>query len=306
VTGEADVATVSTFRLDKYLVTVGRFRQFRDAVLPPDGGPGWVPLAGSGIHTHVNGGRGLVGASPSPDAGPAYETGWRPGYDFATKMTDKNLTTCEWTVGPNFAYSTWTTAPGSNENLPMDCVAWEEAYAFCIWDGGFLPSEAEWEYAGAGGSEQRVYPWGSASPGAANAYAIYGCNYPSGTGRCNCTDPIDGGVCDGAANIAPVGSASAGAGLWGQLDLIGDIWEWNLDWFLPYITPCSDCANLTSVATSDYHVLRGGGFGYPYASYGIVSTPDPSLPTSRDTFPAVGRTFIRGFGFRCARPPAGP
>jgi formylglycine-generating enzyme len=27
-TGEADPATVSGFRLDKYLVTVGRFRQF--------------------------------------------------------------------------------------------------------------------------------------------------------------------------------------------------------------------------------------------------------------------------------------
>jgi formylglycine-generating enzyme required for sulfatase activity len=38
--GEADPATVSAFRLDKYLVTVGRFRQFVNAVLPPDGGTG--------------------------------------------------------------------------------------------------------------------------------------------------------------------------------------------------------------------------------------------------------------------------
>jgi sulfatase modifying factor 1 len=35
-TGQADPATVSDFRLDKYDVTVGRFRQFVNAVLPPD------------------------------------------------------------------------------------------------------------------------------------------------------------------------------------------------------------------------------------------------------------------------------
>jgi hypothetical protein len=56
-TGEADPATVSTFALDKYLVTVGRFRQFVKAW---DGGAGWMPPQSSGIHTHLNGGRGLI------------------------------------------------------------------------------------------------------------------------------------------------------------------------------------------------------------------------------------------------------
>ena len=50
----ADPATVSDFRLDKYLVTVGRFRAFVGAW---NGGKGWLPPAGSGKHTHLNGGR---------------------------------------------------------------------------------------------------------------------------------------------------------------------------------------------------------------------------------------------------------
>ncbi len=42
-TGDADPASVSAFRLDKYEVTVGRFRQF---VTAWNGGHGWVPAAG--------------------------------------------------------------------------------------------------------------------------------------------------------------------------------------------------------------------------------------------------------------------
>ncbi len=62
-TGLADPATVSGFRLDKYGVTVGRFRQFVTAwngEAGSDGGAGYLPPAGSGKHTHLNSGRGLV------------------------------------------------------------------------------------------------------------------------------------------------------------------------------------------------------------------------------------------------------
>ena len=49
-TGEADPATVSSFRLDKYAVTVGRFREFVSAW-----SGGYMPRAGAGKHTHLNG-----------------------------------------------------------------------------------------------------------------------------------------------------------------------------------------------------------------------------------------------------------
>jgi formylglycine-generating enzyme len=61
---EADPATVSGFRLDKYLVTVGRFRQF---VAAWNGGAGWLPPGSSGKHTYLNGGQGLGGRSAPSD-----------------------------------------------------------------------------------------------------------------------------------------------------------------------------------------------------------------------------------------------
>jgi sulfatase modifying factor 1 len=263
--GEADPATVSTFWLDKYEVTVGRFRQFVDAW---NGGAGYAPSAGSGKHAHLNGGNGLANSSSDAGGAGAYEMGWAASDDSNIAPTNANLA-CE----PKF--DTWTPSVESRENLPINCVNWYEAYAFCIWDGGFLPSEAEWEYAAAGGIRQQRYPWGSTDPGTTNQYAIYDCHYPSGSGSCT------GGA-------APVGTASLGAGLWGQLDLAGNVNEWNLDFYASYGAPCADCAYLTTAGS--YRVIRGGYF-YNFASY--------LLPSGRSDDPPSVRSVC--IGFRCAR-----
>jgi sulfatase modifying factor 1 len=266
--GQADPATVSTFLLDKYPVTVGRFRQFVSAW---NGGAGWFPPAGSGKHAHLNGGLGLadIGAPGS------FEPGWDPAGDTYIALTDGTLTSCMWPY-------TWTSAAGANENLPMDCVDWFEGYAFCIWDGGFLPSEAEWEYAAAGGDEQREYPWGSADPGTANQYAIYGCYYPSGSRSCT-----------GIANIAPVGTPMLGAGRWGQLDLVGSVGAWDVDGFTPYENPCVDCGLFTPWPQS-YYFSQGGWFSDATRAY-LASPAGTTL-----NFPQY-RGY--GLGFRCARSP---
>jgi sulfatase modifying factor 1 len=276
--GDEDPATVSGYRLDDYLVTVGRFRQFVNAALPADGGAGWSPPAGSGKHAHLNGGLGLANVGPPGDGGLAYEPGWIVSDDGNVSPTTSNLTTAaDCADSP-----TWTSAAGDQENLPINCVNWWEAYAFCIWDGGFLPSEAEWLYAAAGGSQQLAYPWGSTDPGTTNQYAIYSCNYPTGNGGVDCLQTV--------ANIARVGTPALGVGAFGQLDLVGDVWEWTLDWYAPFVVPCTDCAALTGGSS---RVNRGGDWNDTIERVVVPNREGWDSPSMRDRY----------YGFRCARAP---
>ena len=142
-----------------------------------------------------------------------------------------------------------------------------------------FPSEAEWEYAAAGGSEERAYPWGSTNPGTSNQYAIYNCNY-GGTG----------GNCASIASMAPVGTAALGAGRWGQLDLAGEVFEWNLDWYASYVDPCVDCAYLTTAAD---RAMRGGNYAGNALNLAASDRSFYDDPTDSDNV----------IGFRCARAP---
>jgi formylglycine-generating enzyme required for sulfatase activity len=50
-----------------------------------------------------------------------------------------------------------------------------------------------------------------------------------------------------------------GAGLWGQLDLAGEVLEWTADWAADYVNPCTDCAYLSPTAD---RATRGGHFAF--------------------------------------------
>ena len=86
-----------------------------------------------------------------------------------------------------------------------------------------------------------------------------------------------------------MGSKPLGNSRWGHADMGGNVWEFVVDWFGPYQTPCVNCANLTP---SGHHTVRGGS--YKTRNYTLYSTSQAS-----DDF----TSGYSSFGMRCARNP---
>jgi formylglycine-generating enzyme required for sulfatase activity len=252
-------ATVSAFRLDTYEVTVGRFRQFVTAGMGTQASP---PATGAGART-LNG---------IPSQG-GWDASWTSNLT-ANSVALVAALTC------NGSRSSWTSAASANESLPINCISWFEAFAFCVWDGGYLPTEAEWNYAASGGSEQRAYPW--SNPASSLTVDCSYANYAPG-GTSFCVNPPSG-----APNA--VGSESPkGDGKWGQADLGGNVAEWAFDGQGNYANPCVDCADLTD---SMLRALRGGVFSDD-ATFLRGARRGLDTPSLRDS----------NFGVRCARAP---
>jgi formylglycine-generating enzyme required for sulfatase activity len=238
-------ATLSAFRLDTYEVTVGRFRKFVEAY------PASRPVNGCGNNPHN-----------------AVDAGWDSAWDSALPATPDALRAALSCAEE----APWSDSAGNAETLPMGCLSWHEAYAFCIWDGGRLPTEAEWNFAAAGGSEQRPYPW-STSPS---------------------DEAIDGSFatyCSASPCVSrSVGSRSPkGDGRWGHADLAGSVREWVQDYYLTYSSECVDCAALTD---GGMRARRGGSYS---------ESPPFLLTKYRDAAgPAIRMPNV---GVRCARSP---
>jgi formylglycine-generating enzyme required for sulfatase activity len=270
----ADPAQVSDFRLDRFEITVGRFLRFVAAW-----DAGYRPAAGSGKHTHLNGGQGL-------SQEPSYEQGWQEEWASDLPSAADGADGWDQRLSCYPAGTAWTSDPAAHQTEPVRCLDWYAAYAFCIWDGGFLPSEAEWAYAATGGAEQRLFPW--STPDAPTIIDCAHANYMGGSGG------TDYCVFPGSGSTNLVGWHSPlGDGKYGQADLAGNVVEWVLDGYSStYDDPsgCVDCA--AGNVGGPNRVLRGGGYDY-FASDLQTTTRNAAIPT----------TELRGIGARCARAP---
>ncbi|MEZ4405625.1 MAG: formylglycine-generating enzyme family protein [Polyangiales bacterium] len=241
--------TVSDFAMDAHLVTVARFRRFWNA------------------------------GHPAPTGAIAYPRG----------RLSEALTVTAPTGTPMYGGTcNWTTTAGGRELHPINCVNRATAQSFCVWDGGRLPTEAEWEYAARGRvveglSPPRSFPWGDQLPSAA----------PCDRAQFNACAGEDG------ANTRRVGSFAASGGLY---DMAGQVWQWMADRYVPYSDPTcwGDAVRvdpLCEPTTGSTFTLRGGFWGNPRDTLANNITSLRSATRGFDP-PSVA---YEGAGFRCVR-----
>lgn len=186
--------TVSDFAVDAYEVTVGRFRRFWEAGHPNL--PGDVVYPG-----------GIVPWFRGPN-------------DVVTEPDDSPARGCD-----------WSQTPMGRESLPLVCIDVATAQCFCVWDGGRLPTESEWEYLAKawpieGLPTPRLYPWGNQRENTQCVVAQFGILCPGDTTigtpyRQVGSYPPIGGVYDLAGNVNEITASGfveyAAPSVWGGI-----------------------------------------------------------------------------------------
>ncbi|MHB9033798.1 MAG: formylglycine-generating enzyme family protein, partial [Anaerolineae bacterium] len=178
-------------------------------------------------------------------------------------------------IAPTFNSSTTRNAYYNSDeyaDYPVIYVSWNDAAAYCAWDGGRLPTEAEWEKAARGAVDTRKYPWGDVEPSCTTT---------------NYFGELDE-HCVGDTN--QVGSYPAGVSVYGVMDMAGNVFEWVADWYANNYYTTSPEANPAGPALGDYRVIRGGSWG-DVASYVRIASRYYYAPNQDNAY----------IGFRCAR-----
>ncbi len=174
------------------------------------------------------------------------------------------------------AQGTWQVAGAEKE--PINAVSWAQAQAYCVWQGGQLPTEAQWERAARGGKEGQIVPWAA---GLSCSVAVFD-DGPATAGQ----------GCDGLG-LQVVGSKAAAANAYGLQDMIGNVAEMTADWYGASAYVGAESVDPMGPAAGTAKVARGGGF--------LDSADSGYLRLSSRRSLDISALAAVDVGWRCAR-----
>jgi eukaryotic-like serine/threonine-protein kinase len=219
----------------------------------------------------VPGGTFTMGGGDQRDSQPAHDVTLSPFFMDQHEVTNARYVACvdDGACTPPLRRGSETRGAYFSEpafaEYPVINVTWDQAQAFCRWEGKRLPTEAQWEYA-AMGEDGRRYPWGN--------------NFDANLVPVRANDTVQTGSFP--ENVSP----------FGLFDMAGNVVEWVADWYAEDYYSTSPGTDPTGPETGTRKVMRGGSWGNPDAA--IYAT------TRRFSRPPNGADV--DIGFRCAMP----
>lgn len=164
------------------------------------------------------------------------------------------------------------TVSEADHDLPAVPVTWFGATLYALWNGMRLPTEAEWERAAQSSRPGEPYPWGSAAIGPRYANV----------------------ETDDDAELRAVGDFHAGISAVGCLNMVGNVWEWTADRYIPdYHRQAVGIDPQIGYQPNEVvqMTLRGGGYQYP-----------AEMTTLWTRSAAFAGDYGEDYGFRCVVP----
>jgi serine/threonine protein kinase len=154
---------------------------------------------------------------------------------------------------------------GWKDNHPVVNVSWEDAFAYSLWAGKRLPTEAEWEFAAMGGNESKNYKYSGNNN--ANSVANYNRSIKNQTQPVESNSPNELGI----------------------YNMSGHAWEWCNDYYDPEYYKKTPKVNPEGPSGGTFKVMRGGAW----------NTSSQEILVKNRAF--YNSKYENSVGFRCVK-----